>query len=140
MRRRSTSPDVTIWAHATPIRSRLVHQLTGLAGTLGFPTVSERALDLEQMVAAIGAAGVAADAMSTALQQVRAAFAEDLSRPAPDWARQTAVSDGATILVVEDDPAQRAIMCAALKSAGYRTTWTGDGAAAFDAARAERRR
>jgi DNA-binding response OmpR family regulator len=114
----------------------LVHRLAG-AGALGFPTVSERALELEQLVVGIRSQTTDAGAMSKALQQIGAAFAEDLSAPIPDGARQVAAFDTGTILVVGDDQTQRDVVCAGLNAAGYRTAWSGDGAAAFDAAQTE---
>jgi len=114
----------------------LVHRLAG-AGALGFPTVSERALELEQLVVGVRSQTTDAGAMSRAMQQVSAAFAVDLSAPVPDWARHVAALDTGTILVVEDDRTQRDVVCAALNAAGYRTAWSGDGAAAFDAAQTE---
>src|SRR4051794_8841123 len=49
---------------------RIVHQMTGLAGTIGLPTVSERALDLEQLITAIPERGPDAPAMLTALDAI----------------------------------------------------------------------
>jgi DNA-binding response OmpR family regulator len=117
---------------------RLVRQLTDVAGTVGFPTVGERALDLDQLAVGVRPIGADAGAMTKALQQLRAAFAEDRSRPAPAWARQLDAPDDATVLVIEGDPVQRDAACGALNAAGYRASSSAGGADAFDVAQSER--
>jgi hypothetical protein len=65
----------------TTARNR-VHRLAGLAGVVGFPEVSERALDLE---AILEDRRPTAEAVQSAIDRLRLAFTQDLARPAPPW-------------------------------------------------------
>lgn len=58
-----------------------VHRLAGLAGIVGFPRVSERALDLQDALKQ----GAHPDAIRAALDALRGAFADDLAAPPPSW-------------------------------------------------------
>jgi DNA-binding response OmpR family regulator len=111
------------------------HKLAGLAGVLGFPTVSEHASALEM---ALLAEVVDPEAANTALERMGAGFANDLAGSAPSWA-QDAHPDaaGARILIVEDDQDQRRLAAAGLRSAGYRVLTAADGAEGVSTARAE---
>src|SRR5687767_15362566 len=63
--------------------SHLVHRLAGLAGTIGFPTVSTRASELEVL---IGRAGVFDAITARGLAEgIHEAYAKDFASP-PDWA------------------------------------------------------
>src|SRR5829696_384315 len=53
-----------------------VHRLVGLPGTIGFPTVSRRAVDLESLV---GAGASDAPLARAALEKMRRAFTRDLA-------------------------------------------------------------
>lgn len=119
---------------------RMAHQMTGIAGTLGFPSVSERASDLEQLVIilASGQAGVRPEDIAHALAELTESFARDMQKPAPEWAKAPERPVGPRVLVVEDDEAQRKVVSAWLRSAGYQVTGTGDGGEAFTKARLER--
>ena len=119
---------------------RIVHQLTGLAGTIGFPSVSERSADLETLIVAVRKIGVDRTAMLVALDDIRAAFAADSRLPAPDWAEATAAQTAAgdKVLVVEDERSQQALVVAMLRKAGFRTAAISHGGEAVDAVRMER--
>lgn len=70
----------------TPIAElrQLVHRMAGLAGTIGFPTVSARASELEEVVDQADQPrfdGARARAMAAAMRE---AFTLDLSHP-PEW-------------------------------------------------------
>jgi len=61
---------------------KIVHRMAGLAGTIGFPTVSLRAAELESRLSATPFdAAIARDLLAG----LREAYAVDLMRP-PDWA------------------------------------------------------
>lgn len=119
---------------------RIVHQLTGLAGTVGFPSVSERSADLETLIMAAPTIGVDLQAMLAALDDVRAAFDADARLPPPAWAAVPAsiAAAGDKVLVVEDERSQQALVVAMLRRAGFRTAAIGNGAEAVDAVRFER--
>ena len=106
---------------------QLIHRMAGLGGTIGFPTVSERASALEHCVLADGALN--SQAARGLLHGVREAFADDLTR-APEWSVPVHGSThGLSILVVEDDLEQLALLAGYLKAAGHRprTLSTGEG-------------
>ena len=116
-----------------------VHRLNGLAGTIGFPTVSARASELEDLVGRAEDrtfdglhAGELVDAME-------AAFTTDLARAGtPRQAPQAVapVTHGETILVVEDEDDQRAIVTAGLQAARYAPVGVVSGELVIAAARA----
>jgi two-component system, NarL family, invasion response regulator UvrY len=58
--------------------TEITHRLSGLAGTIGFPTISARASDLEDLVGAAGG-GFDASAARDAVEAIRSAFAKDLA-------------------------------------------------------------
>jgi len=66
----------------TEAAKRIVHRLTGLAGTVGFPTVSLRASELDTV---LSVAGFDAARALDLLSGMREAYAADLARP-PEWA------------------------------------------------------
>lgn len=112
------------------------HKLAGLAGVLGFPTVSERAAALE---VALLANPVDPDIARIELKGMGAGFAHDLSGAAPSWAHDaTSVAAGSRILLVEDDQEQRRLAASGLRSAGYRVVTAESGAEAVVTARTER--
>ena len=119
---------------------RMTHQMAGIAGTLGFPTVSEKASDLEQLViaSASGQTGVRDGDIAHALAELSESFARDLQKPEPAWAKAPERPTGPRVLVVEDDESQRKVVTAWLRSAGYQVTGTGDGSEAVTKARIER--
>jgi HPt (histidine-containing phosphotransfer) domain-containing protein len=59
-----------------------VHRLAGVAGVVGLQHVSERALDLEAVLADHTCT---ADRVDAAVDQLRGAFVADLAAPPPPW-------------------------------------------------------
>jgi HPt (histidine-containing phosphotransfer) domain-containing protein len=59
-----------------------VHRLAGVAGVVGLQHVSERALDLEAVLADETSTAERVDA---AVDQLRGAFVADLAAPPPPW-------------------------------------------------------
>ena len=120
-----------------PLR-HAVHRLTGLAGMLGFPTVSARARDLEQMIDLLDTGAFDASRASLLFEALEQAFTDDLATP-PDWVGPGALARGSgLIMVVEDDEDQREVVCINLEAAGYETLQVPDGDSAIAAARAGR--
>lgn len=112
------------------------HKLAGIAGVVGFPSVSEQASSLE---IALLQTPIDVGSASSALSRMSAGFAHDLAGAAPSWAMDAAPSpSGARILVVEDDEEQRRMTSAGLRSAGYRVSTADSGNQAIVAARTER--
>jgi DNA-binding response OmpR family regulator/HPt (histidine-containing phosphotransfer) domain-containing protein len=116
----------------------VTHRLSGLAGTIGFPTISARASELEDL--ADGAGGGAFDAVLArdAVDALREAFTKDLASP-PVWAPPAiSTAQGAKILVAEDESDQRAIVTTCLEEAGYAPIAVGSGDLVVDMTRAEK--
>ena len=109
--------------------NQLVHRLTGLAGTVGFPTVSARAGELEALLLS----GIPDLALARELLNgIREAFAGDLVSP-PGWAISHGDAGGVgTVLIVEDDPDQLAVLEIHLHAAGHRTVAVTRGNEALD--------
>lgn len=129
---------VSVEQDAAPLKSlrEAAHKLAGLAGVLGFPTVSEHAAALE---VSLLTAPVDPDAARGCLQRMGAGFARDLAGSAPSWAQDASPSTaGARILIVEDDHEQRRLAASGLRSAGYRVVTVESGAEAVHTARTER--
>ena len=100
----------------------VVHRLSGLAGTIGFPTISARASELEDLVDGAGSGAFDASLARDVVDAIREAFTKDLASP-PVWSTLPAVStghrpQGAKILVAEDESDQRAIVTTRLEGAG----------------------
>jgi HPt (histidine-containing phosphotransfer) domain-containing protein len=76
-----TRRAVRLGADVRESRDR-VHRLAGVAGVVGLQRVGDRALDLEAVLADESASPERVDA---AVEQLRAAFAEDLAGPPPPW-------------------------------------------------------
>ena len=124
-------------AASGPALTAATHRLSGLAGTIGFPTTSARASDLERLLDPRAPVFDAAKAYA-ALAAIRTAFVDDLASP-PTWALPAAqASNGAKILVAEDEADQRAIVTTCLEGAGYQPIAVGSGDLVVQAARTER--
>jgi two-component system cell cycle response regulator len=117
--------------------THLVHRLAGLAGTIGFPTVSLRASELELLVGRAG--DFDANSARGLAEGIREAYAKDFASP-PDWAipAPSTLPAAARILVAEDESDQRAIVTACLEQAGYGTVVVISGDRVVDAARTEK--
>jgi len=115
---------------------QLVHRLAGLAGSMGFPTVSDRASALDDMLADPSQHGRLQATRGLAL--IREAYTADLMSP-PDWSSvaQPRESTGLTVLVVDDDPEQRALLTRCLLDAGHSPIVRDSGVGLLECARAE---
>jgi DNA-binding response OmpR family regulator/HPt (histidine-containing phosphotransfer) domain-containing protein len=106
-----------------PVEVRgVVHKLVGLAGTVGFPSVSQKAAELEDLL--FNDLVHPADALAS-LSAMREAFVEDSkqnsdSLPSPAAHGPAASPVNATILLVDDDNDQRMITRLTLERGGYR--------------------
>ena len=67
-----------------PQLQKKVHQMAGLAGTIGLPTVSERGAALDRLVARWTKTGAGAAEVPGALALIREAFDADLARSPSD--------------------------------------------------------
>jgi CheY-like chemotaxis protein len=120
-----------------PLR-HAVHRMCGLAGMLGFPTVSARARDLEQMLDGLDDGTFDVSRANLVFEAMEQAFTDDLGHQ-PDWAGPGApVHGGGRIMVVEDDEDQREVLCINLSAAGYDPVPVSVGDLALKAARADR--
>ena len=120
-----------------PLR-HAVHRLTGLAGMLGFPTVSARARDLEALLEGVEAGTFDASRANLLFEEMEQAFTDDLANP-PEWVGPGALARGTgRIMVIEDDEDQREVVCINLEAAGYETRQVADGDSAIEAVRTEK--
>jgi len=120
-----------------------VHRLSGLAGTIGFPTISLRAFDLEYLLGSTTspldavAAAALVDAIDAGLGvdlAGRAWAPPEVSPPAEGLPIPAPVQ---TVLIVEDDPDVTRIVDAQLRAAGYTTFVAFDGEQALEAIRVQ---
>lgn len=114
--------------------TQLTHRLCGLAGTIGFPTVTLRASELEILLDRPGPFDAAR--ARGCVEAMREAFARDAANP-PDWAT-SGPPHGAKILVAEDECDQLGILTACLEGAGYVTVPVESGDLVVETARAEK--
>jgi CheY-like chemotaxis protein/HPt (histidine-containing phosphotransfer) domain-containing protein len=120
-----------------PLR-HAVHRLCGLAGMLGFPTVSARARDLEDLIDGVATGSFDASRANLVFEAMEQGFTDDLAHP-PAWAAASSLPHGTgRVMVVEDDEDQREVMCINLSAAGYDPIQVAEGDAAIPTARAER--
>ncbi len=112
-----------------------VHRLIGLPGTIGFPTVSRRAADLETL---LGAGTIDPSLARAALEKMRRAFTHDLADAPAVSAPQRAPANGIKILIAEDDADQRRILGVSLATAGFLPMALRSGEGVVEKARAER--
>jgi DNA-binding response OmpR family regulator/HPt (histidine-containing phosphotransfer) domain-containing protein len=117
--------------------TQVTHRLRGLAGTIGFPTISARASELEDLVAGLGDGTFDTRRARDVVHGMREAFATDLAAP-PAWMLPApSTAPGTKILVAQDERDQPAVVTASLERAGYLPipVWSGD--RVLDMARAE---
>lgn len=112
-----------------------VHRLIGLPGTIGFPTVSRRAVDLESL---LGAGAIDAPLARVAMEKMRRAFTHDLAAAPAVSAPQRAPANGIKILIAEDHADQRRILGVSLATAGFLPMALRSGDGVVERARAER--
>ena len=131
----STVATIGARGPVAPLR-HAVHRMSGLAGMLGFPTVSARAQDLEQMLEGFDYGTFDASRANLVFEAMEQAFTDDLAHP-PDWAAAGALPHGSgRIMVVEDDEDQREVVCINLSAAGYDPVPVPSGDLVLEAARA----
>jgi DNA-binding response OmpR family regulator len=117
--------------------SQATHRLIGLAGTIGFPTISARASELEHLVDVVGSDVFDASRARDVVDAIREAFTKDLASP-PVWAPPAiSTTRGAKILVAEDESDERAIVTTCLERAGYVPIAVASGDLVICTARAE---
>jgi len=93
--------------------------------------VSRRAAELESRLIAVPFDGAL---VRDLLGGIREAYAADIVHP-PDWAGAQAAETPRTVLIVEDDPDQLALLEIQLQRAGHRTVSVTRGDGAVNAAR-----
>jgi len=118
--------------------TQVTHRLSGLAGTIGFPTISARASELEELIDGVASGVFDAVRARGAVHAIRKAFTSDLTSPAFRAQPAVATPQGAKILVAEDEPDQRAIVTACLESAGHVPIAVVSGDLVVQAAHAEK--
>jgi len=111
-----------------------VHRLIGLPGTIGFPTISRRAVDLESL---LEGGVIDAPLAHVALEKLRRAFTRDLAEEPAMSAPQRAPTTGIKILFAEDDADQRRILGVSLANAGFVPIGVRSGDGVVERARAE---
>ena len=91
--------------------TQVSHRLNGLAGTIGFPTVSARASDLEGLVSEARCGTFDARRAGDAVDAIRNAFATDLASPPVFWtpAAVAAAARARSVAAEKGAPGQRAI-------------------------------
>ena len=119
------------------------HSMAGLAGMVGFPSVSREARALEDRLLADSMPGDDGNEAHRAISAIESAFAADLAAAAADWTssgeaerrppHSADLAPRVTILVVEDDEDMLHILEAALRTEGYRTIAATDGRKAVTA-------
>lgn len=112
-----------------------VHRLIGLPGTIGFPTVSRRAVDLESL---LRAGAIDAPMARVAMEKMRRAFTHDLAVAPAVAAPSRAPANGIKILIAEDHADQRRILGISLATAGFLPMALRSGDGVVEKARAER--
>ncbi len=117
----------------------LAHKMAGLSGMAGFPTVSTRALALEDLAGSAKLDRSAKERARLLIDQLRQAFVKDLSDASRRAEGATINSRGrATVLIAEDDDDQRAVIAGYLADAGYEPMPISSGDDVLAAARASR--
>jgi len=121
---------------ALPEIVRIVHKISGFGGTVGLPTVSARAGDLEELLTESSETAFDRQRAFDMIAALRDAFARDLATP-PGWLveRQPEHGHHLRILVVEDDRNQAAVLTSHLAAAGHHAVLVESGDLALDAAR-----
>jgi DNA-binding NarL/FixJ family response regulator/HPt (histidine-containing phosphotransfer) domain-containing protein len=98
--------DQALSGQAGPVLAltQVVHKLTGLAGTIGFPTISARASELEQLARG-GSRRGAFDSVRAgwAVEAIRRAFAKDLASPPARPTTPVPKAGAGTLRIAEAD-------------------------------------
>jgi DNA-binding response OmpR family regulator len=118
--------------------AHIVHGISGLAGTIGFPTISARASELERLVHATSGGAFDGQLARAMVDRLRDALSKDLARPTLWIAPPGPAAQLAKILVAEDESQQRAVVTASLEHEGYEVVAVVAGDLVVAAARTER--
>jgi CheY-like chemotaxis protein len=117
---------------------QIVHRTSGLAGMLGFPTVSVHARELEELLDGVERGDFDASRANLAFDALEQGFTDDLAHP-PKWVGPDPGAGGnRRIMVVEDDEDQREVVCINLRAAGYVPVPVETGDVALEEARAQK--
>jgi DNA-binding response OmpR family regulator len=111
---------------------RVLHRMAGLGGQVGFPRVSARAAELEDL---LSTGAMSRDDLLAGVAELRAAFASDTADPASAAPPVQSVAVPMTVLLVEDEPVQRAIIAAQLRNLGHKPVAVASGEEVVEAAR-----
>jgi two-component system, cell cycle response regulator len=129
-----------------------LHRMAGLAGTIGFPRVSTKAAELENALRgsllkrdarsasllnedALGESPISGTELRDGVAALRQAFSRDVVEPVAQPASPGPGSASMTVLLVEDEPFQRALICAQLRKAGHLPVEVSTGEEVLPAAR-----
>lgn len=128
--------------------TQAAHRLSGLAGTIGFPTISARASELEHMIDGVSGGAFDVSLARDVVARLGEAFTRDLARP-PAWMPPVVAGTGPiplatrdvvpalrTIVLADDDPDVTRMVDSQARGAGYRTVLALDGEQALAAVRA----
>jgi CheY-like chemotaxis protein len=115
---------------------RITHKISGFGGTVGLPTVSARAGELEELLTASQVTSFDRRLAFDLVAALRDAFARDLATP-PAWLleRQPGHGRRLRVLVVEDDRDQAQVLVSHLAAAGHQTVLVESGEGVLHAAR-----
>jgi DNA-binding NarL/FixJ family response regulator/HPt (histidine-containing phosphotransfer) domain-containing protein len=102
--------------------TQITHRLSGLAGTIGFPTISARASDLEKLVGAAGRGALDGSRARKAVGAIRTALARDLARLPIAVPPPAVSSPSGSEIIVADEPDRPARVTPPLESAGHIPT------------------
>ena len=117
---------------------QVVHKTAGLAGTIGFPTVSACARELEDLLDLVPAGGFDVSRANQLFESMEEGFSTDLGN-SPSWRSASGKPDRPRrIMLVEDDEDQREVVGIHLRSAGYEPVFVPAGDIAVDAAHQSR--
>jgi CheY-like chemotaxis protein len=112
--------------------------MAGLAGMLGFPTVTARARELELLLDGLDNGTFDVSRANLVFEALERGFTDDLGTVS-GWVNPGDLQRGSgRILVVEDDEDQREVVCINLSAAGYQPVPVPSGDDAIEIARAER--
>ncbi len=121
-------------SNAAGLAINVLHRMAGLAGTIGYPQVSVKAAEIED-----GLRGhtLDADALRRGVTGLQDAFTADAAQP-PTTSVAPLATTAMKILLVEDEPFQRAVIGAQLRKAGHTAIEVTKGEDVLPAARTAR--
>jgi two-component system phosphate regulon response regulator PhoB len=122
---------------STSLRT-MAHKLSGLAGIIGFHEVSRLAAELERSASGLQEGTVDWATARSIVDALRAAFADEITGPAPANVGEQESPKLGSILVAEDDDDQRLVVIRHLQNAGYETHGVASGELVLGAARTAR--